>query len=95
MEMGFAQRHTVSRLLLGRTMMRVRLTRKFAECIDGVDLQGHTVGDVLELPASDARLLVAEEWAMIDERRHTICQGPPHHLRERREAPGDWFNHTR
>jgi hypothetical protein len=40
--------------------MRVVLTRKLAECIDGVDLTGHIVGDVLDLPFAAARLLIAE-----------------------------------
>jgi hypothetical protein len=48
--------------------MRVRLTRKFADQIDGVDLTGFQVGDVLDLPPSEARLLLAEEWA-VPERR--------------------------
>jgi hypothetical protein len=48
--------------------MRVLLRRKLAECIDGVDLIGRKVGDVFDLPASEARLLFAEEWA-IPERR--------------------------
>ena len=43
--------------------MRVRLTRKFADQIDGVDLEGYRVGDVLDLPPKEARLLLAEEWA--------------------------------
>ena len=45
-------------------IVRVRLTRKFAEQIDGVDLEGCHVGDVLDLPATEARMLVAEEWAV-------------------------------
>jgi hypothetical protein len=49
--------------------MRVRLTRKLAEHIDGVDLTQHRVGDYLELPPSEARLLIAEAWATDEERR--------------------------
>ena len=48
--------------------MRVRLTRKLAEMIDGVDLSANQVGDVLELNAREASLLVAEGWG-IHERR--------------------------
>jgi hypothetical protein len=44
------------------------LTRKLAEKIDGVNLKSHHVGDVLELPTRDARLLLAEEWARPDRR---------------------------
>jgi len=48
--------------------MRVRLTRKLADCIDGVDVKGYSPGDVMDVPPNDARLLIAEEWA-IEERR--------------------------
>lgn len=44
--------------------MRVRLTRKLAECIDGVDLSSHRVGDVLALSRREAELLIAEGWAL-------------------------------
>ena len=36
--------------------MELRLTRKLAEVIDGVDLKGRAVGDIVKLPASEARL---------------------------------------
>ena len=48
--------------------MRVRLTKKYAERIDGVDLRGRDVGEIVELPAEKASLLLAERWA-IPERR--------------------------
>ena len=41
----------------------VRLTRKYAEALNGVDLSGHDVGDRLPLPPRDARLLIADGWA--------------------------------
>jgi hypothetical protein len=43
--------------------MRVRLTKKFAEMIDGIDLSAHHPGDILDLERSEARLLIAEGWA--------------------------------
>ena len=43
--------------------MRVRLTRKLAQEIDGVDLTNYEVGDVLDLPDAKAKSLLAEEWA--------------------------------
>ncbi len=46
------------------TVMRVRLTRKFAEAIDGIDLSRHCVGDFIDLPQHDADLLLAEGWAL-------------------------------
>jgi len=45
---------------------RIRLTRKLAEAIDGVDLRGWTVGEVREIPEHDARYLIAEGWAQPD-----------------------------
>jgi hypothetical protein len=47
--------------------MRVRLTRKYAECIDGVDLSGRQVGEIMDIPNRDAALLVAEGWASLIE----------------------------
>ena len=41
----------------------VRLTRKLAESIDGIDLSNRQVGDVILLPSYSARLLIAEGWA--------------------------------
>jgi hypothetical protein len=51
--------------------MKVRLTKKHAECIDGVDLTGRHVGDVMDLEPRDARLLVAERWAMPERRKRS------------------------
>ena len=43
--------------------MKVRLTKRLAEMLDGIDVSNHDVGDVMDLPTSEARLLVAERWA--------------------------------
>ena len=48
--------------------MRVCLTRKLAQRIDGVDLSGHNIGDCFELPELEGRLLVAEQWAFLERR---------------------------
>ena len=48
--------------------MKVRLTRKHAERIDGIDLRGREPGDLLDLPPREARMIVAEQWA-VPERR--------------------------
>src|SRR5438552_3288659 len=50
--------------------MRVKLIRKYAESIDGVDISRRKVGDAFNLPQEQARLLVAEEWAVPVERRN-------------------------
>ena len=49
--------------------MVVRLTRKLADMIDGIDLSAYHVGQVLHLPVAVAKLLIAEEWAELVERR--------------------------
>ena len=43
--------------------MRIRLTRKLADYLDGVDLSACKEGDVVELSDHDAELLIAEGWA--------------------------------
>jgi hypothetical protein len=48
--------------------MRVYLARKLAEKIDGVDLTAYKPGDVVDLPPSEAQLIIAEKWG-IPERR--------------------------
>jgi hypothetical protein len=49
----------------------VRLTRKYADVIDGVDLSDAHVGDRLELSPHDAEVLIAEGWAERETRRRT------------------------
>jgi hypothetical protein len=44
--------------------LRIRLIKKLAEWIDGVDLRAHAPGDVLNLSRSEAQLLLAEGWAV-------------------------------
>ena len=41
----------------------MRLTRKYADAINGVDLSHAHVGDRLALSPHDADLLIAEGWA--------------------------------
>jgi hypothetical protein len=48
--------------------MKVWLTRKYADWIDGVDLRGYAVGDTLDLPPNDARILLVEQWAALERR---------------------------
>jgi hypothetical protein len=47
----------------------VRLTKKLANRLDGIDVSPHNVGDIVDLPPDEARLLLAEEWAIDRERR--------------------------
>jgi hypothetical protein len=50
------------------TGMQVRLKRKLAQRIDGIDLSNHEVGDVIDLPERKARILVAEGWGVVERR---------------------------
>jgi hypothetical protein len=45
-------------------LMRIRLTRKLAESLDGVDLSSYGPGEVIDLPQRDAALVIAERWAV-------------------------------
>jgi hypothetical protein len=56
--------------------MKVRLTRKHAERIDGIDLGGQEPGDLLDLPPKEAQLIVAEEWAVPERRENQTSTGP-------------------
>lgn len=44
-------------------LLRVRIIRKLAEVLDGVDVSQVQEGDCVDLPAWEARLLIAEGWA--------------------------------
>lgn len=57
-----------TRIALVPSLMKVRLTKKLAEQLDGVDVSARREGDVLDLSAHDAKMLVEERWA-IPERR--------------------------
>ena len=45
-------------------VVSVRLLCKYAEMIDGVNLEKASVGDQLELSPRDANILIAEGWAV-------------------------------
>ena len=45
-------------------MMRIRLLRKLADWLDGIDVSDHHEGDVIRLPRPQAELLIAEGWAL-------------------------------
>jgi len=62
------RRHSTDRV---HNLTPVRLVRKYAEMIDGVNLENAAVGDRLELSPHDADVLIAEGWAerAVDEKR--------------------------
>jgi hypothetical protein len=64
--------------------MRVRLTRKLADAIDGVDLRGHEVDEVFDVSTRDARLLMAEDWAIAERRSADL----PHKTERRASSHG-------
>jgi hypothetical protein len=44
-------------------MGRVRLIRKYAQRINGIDLSSVNTGDEIDLSPRDAEMLIAEGWA--------------------------------
>ena len=44
-------------------MVRVRLIRKLAACLNGLDVSALRVGDIIELPNSAATMMIAKGWA--------------------------------
>src|SRR5438445_8245909 len=44
--------------------MRVRVVRKLADFVDGIDLTHCTVGDVIDVSEPEALAMVAERWAL-------------------------------
>jgi hypothetical protein len=48
--------------------VRVKLTKKFAEMLCGIDLSRAREGDVLDVEPRDAGILLASEWALPAER---------------------------
>jgi hypothetical protein len=47
-----------------RTNTRVRLIRKLADTLNGIDLSACEVGDVFALSRREAELLIREGWAV-------------------------------
>jgi hypothetical protein len=43
--------------------MTVRLTKKLADVVNGLDLSHCSEGDVIDLPTRHAQMLIAEGWA--------------------------------
>jgi hypothetical protein len=64
--------------------MKVWLTRKLADYLDGIDVSAHSVGDVIELSPPEAKMLLAEEWALPD--RRSAEGSPPGAERRRSDA---------
>lgn len=66
--------------------MKVRLTRKFADLINGIDLSKAHTGETLELSQREAELLLAEGWAEYEggsQPRERAHESPPPVVRRR------------
>ena len=48
---------------IGRLVQRVRLIKKLASVLNGVDLSLVAVGDVIRVPEATAAMLIREGWA--------------------------------
>ena len=72
--------------------MKVVLTRKLADSMDGVDVAAHQVGDVLDLTPGEARLLVAEQWATPERRRQRGTPPTAERRRTNLQPEQDAFN---
>jgi hypothetical protein len=51
-------------------LVRIRLVRKLAQRLNGVDVSDVNVGDCLDLSPESARLLIEEGWAVLVDRLH-------------------------
>ena len=59
-------------------LVKVILIRKLAGALNGIDLTACNEGDVMEMSAEDARVLIAEAWAV------PLAEQPTAHDRPRR-----------
>ena len=78
--------------------MKVRLTRKLAQLVDGIDLSSAREGDTLDLPADQAKLIVAEGWAIpVSERSGTerACASDRTDRKRRPKREGSGSKHGR
>jgi hypothetical protein len=60
--------------------MKIRLTRKFADLINGIDLSKAHAGETLDLSPREAQMLMAEGWAEYagaEQLRETAHEVPP------------------
>ena len=79
--------------------MRVRITRKLADRVDGVDLTHFDVGEVIELPDPDGRLVIAERWGVFARRQTDVGNGHDPTVGsaslDRRQSSGDIYQRLR
>jgi hypothetical protein len=73
--------------------MKLRLTKRFADAMDGISLAGCRIGDVIDFPPDEARVLLASEWAVIAE-PHTSEVVRREHLERSLQGTGDRRAHS-
>jgi hypothetical protein len=75
-ELAQGRFHTMDRDRSGKSPdadeVSVRLIRKYAEMIDGVNLENASVGDRLHLRQREAEMLIAEGWAEPDRKTRLL-----------------------
>jgi hypothetical protein len=61
--------------------MRVKLVRKFANALNGIDLSKVSVGDIIDVTPNQAAMLIAEGWAEYEPQPPTDITNvaPPQH----------------
>ena len=67
-------------------LMRVRLTRKLADRLDGLDLSARTLGDVFEVAPEEGTLLIAEGWAIAERQFSDRGKNARQHARQAQVA---------
>lgn len=69
--------------------LQIRITRKLAESLDGIDLSNVQVGDCVDLPPAAARILILEGWAeLLDPAPvEAAVERPDHQAKERTKEP--------
>ena len=76
-----------ARLAPVQVAMRIRLIRKLAELLDGVDVSSCEVGDIIEVTRRQANVLIAEGWVeAVTERPRLVHSSGK--ARPRRELAG-------
>ena len=64
-------------------MPKIRLTRKFAQMINGIDLSRACPGEDIDVTHREADILIAEGWAEYTEER-AVAEDKAHRSRSRK-----------
>jgi len=65
-------------------LVKVILTRKLARVLNGIDLTACNEGDVMEIGNQNARLLIAEGWAVPLTKERPMAHDRPRQLRSKK-----------